>query len=162
MFVAKLPIGGESARVRAHLHDQWTWHFADGDSVVRGSRALARRAGRLMLLLTHWGVITSPVSRFSSVPVMKTTQARDGDHPDSLPTGAAPSLFDSACRCPGHGESGPHGASQQRSTHIVQTREVWYSWHPWCGRAVKVHATLVKRGVVVAHCSSDMFIAIGF
>lgn len=31
---------------------------------------------------------------------------------------------------------------------------MWYAWHPWCGRKVKVHATLVKRGIAVARCSS--------
>src|SRR5215469_3736406 len=43
--------------------------------------------------------------------------------------------------------------SQQHNTHIRDLREICYSWHPWHGRAVWVHATLVKRGRAVAHCS---------
>ncbi len=31
---------------------------------------------------------------------------------------------------------------------------MWYAWHAWCGHKVKVHATLVKRGMAVARCSS--------
>jgi hypothetical protein len=45
--------------------------------------------------------------------------------------------------------------SQQHNTHIVEVREVWYPWHAWFGRKVRVHATLMKRGVAVAHCSSE-------
>src|SRR5215831_12195333 len=43
--------------------------------------------------------------------------------------------------------------TQQHNTHIRDVREIWYSWHPWHGRAVWVHATLVKRGRAVAQCS---------
>src|SRR5215472_1976190 len=45
--------------------------------------------------------------------------------------------------------------SQQHNTHIRDLREICYSWHPWHGRAVWVHATLVKRGRAVAHCSLE-------
>jgi len=45
--------------------------------------------------------------------------------------------------------------SHQHNTHIVEVREVWYPWHAWFGRKVRVHATLMKRGVAVAHCSSE-------
>ena len=45
--------------------------------------------------------------------------------------------------------------SQQQNTHIRDLREICYSWHPWHGRAVWVHATLVKRGRAVAHCSLE-------
>jgi hypothetical protein len=38
---------------------------------------------------------------------------------------------------------------------IRDLREICYSWHPWHGRAVWVHATLVKRGRAVAHCSLE-------
>src|SRR5262245_42563108 len=43
--------------------------------------------------------------------------------------------------------------TQQHNTHIRDLREICYSWHPWHGRAVWVHATLVKRGRAMAHCS---------
>src|SRR5262245_63434596 len=45
--------------------------------------------------------------------------------------------------------------TQQHNTHIRDLREICYSWHPWHGRAVWVHATLVKRGRAVAHCSLE-------
>jgi hypothetical protein len=48
-----------------------------------------------------------------------------------------------------------HYTSQQHNTHIRDLREICYSWHPWHGRAVWVHATLVKRGRAVAHCSLE-------
>ncbi len=59
------------------------------------------------------------------------------------------------CPCLSRCACGPGGTSDQHNTHIVEFREVWYPWHPWCGRKVKVHATLVKRGVGVARCSSE-------
>jgi hypothetical protein len=45
--------------------------------------------------------------------------------------------------------------TQQHNTHITDVREICYSWHPWHGRAVRVHASLVKRGQAVAHCSLE-------
>ena len=33
--------------------------------------------------------------------------------------------------------------------------KICYSWHPWHGRPVWVHATFVKRGRAVAHCSLE-------
>jgi hypothetical protein len=50
---------------------------------------------------------------------------------------------------------GPRGTSQQHNTHISEHREVFYPWHPWHGRKVWVHTTLVKRGRAVAHCSLE-------
>ena len=52
-------------------------------------------------------------------------------------------------------ELGGHCTSQQHNTHIRDLREICYSWHPWHGRTVWVHATLVKRGQAVAHCSLE-------
>jgi hypothetical protein len=43
--------------------------------------------------------------------------------------------------------------TQQHNTHIRDLCEICYSWHPWHGRAVWVHASLVKRGRAVVHCS---------
>jgi hypothetical protein len=45
--------------------------------------------------------------------------------------------------------------TQQHNTHIRDVREVCYSWHPWHGQPVWVHATLIKRGQAVAHCSLE-------
>jgi hypothetical protein len=59
--------------------------------------------------------------------------------------------------CPYPGGSVQNDATQQHNTHIRDLREICYSWHPWHGRAVWVHATLVKRGRAVAHCSLEEF-----
>jgi hypothetical protein len=45
--------------------------------------------------------------------------------------------------------------TQQHNTHITDVREICYSWHPWHGRAVRVHANLVKRGRSIAYCSLE-------
>ena len=58
-------------------------------------------------------------------------------------------------RCPCLGGCVLRDTTQQHNTHITDVREIWYSWHPWHGRAVRVHASLVKRGQAVAHCSLE-------
>jgi hypothetical protein len=45
--------------------------------------------------------------------------------------------------------------SHQHNTHIRERREICYPWHPWHGRKVWVHTTLIKRGRAVAHCSLE-------
>jgi hypothetical protein len=45
------------------------------------------------------------------------------------------------------------GTTQQHNTHIRELRRICYSWHPWHGRDVWVHARLVRRGRAVAYCS---------
>ena len=67
----------------------------------------------------------------------------------------ARSVCDWACLCSDHREFGLHDATQQHNTHIRDLREICYSWHPWHGRSVWVHATLVRRGWAVAHCSLE-------
>src|SRR6516165_8164626 len=54
--------------------------------------------------------------------------------------------------CPCLGGCVQHGTTQQHNTHITDVREICYSWHPWHGRAVRVHTSLVKRGQAVAYC----------
>jgi len=49
----------------------------------------------------------------------------------------------------------PRGTSHQHNTHIRERREICYPWHPWHGRKVWVHTTLIKRGRAVAHCSLE-------
>ena len=46
-------------------------------------------------------------------------------------------------------------SATQHPYHIRDIREVFYSWHPWHGRPVWVHATLVKLGQAVAHCTLE-------
>jgi hypothetical protein len=48
-----------------------------------------------------------------------------------------------------------YDTTQQHNTHITDVREICYSWHPWHGRAVRVHASLVRRGQAVAYCSLE-------
>jgi hypothetical protein len=60
-------------------------------------------------------------------------------------------IFDSPCP----DGSALHGTSQQRNTHSIESREVRYTWHPWCGRLVAVHQTFAKNGQVVSHCSIE-------
>ena len=55
----------------------------------------------------------------------------------------------------GQDACGLHGASQQRNTHSIESREVCYSWHPWCGRVVAVHKTFARNGRVVSRCSIE-------
>jgi hypothetical protein len=45
--------------------------------------------------------------------------------------------------------------TQQRHTHIRDLREILYCFHAWHGRAVWVHASLVRRGRAVAYCSLE-------
>ena len=60
-----------------------------------------------------------------------------------------------ASASPTQGACDPRGTSDQRNSHIIEFRQVLYPWHPWYGRRVAVHATLIRRGVAVAHCSSE-------
>src|SRR5262245_58018073 len=57
--------------------------------------------------------------------------------------------------CPDLGGCVLRGTTQQHNTHIRDLREICYSWHPWHGRAVRVHTRLVKRGQAVAYCSLE-------
>ena len=59
--------------------------------------------------------------------------------------------FDS--RAPGAGAG--DCTSQQQNTHIGESRDICYPWHPWSDRKVRVHATLVKLGQAVARCSLE-------
>src|SRR3954453_20097859 len=45
--------------------------------------------------------------------------------------------------------------TQQRNTHIRDVCEVRYCFHPWHGRAVWMHASLIRRGRAVAYCSLE-------
>ena len=62
---------------------------------------------------------------------------------------------ETAAYCPCPDDFFQRGTSQQHNTHIREHREVCYPWHPWHGRRVWVHTTLVKRGRAVAHCSLE-------
>ena len=57
------------------------------------------------------------------------------------------------CLCPG--DCARCDTTQQHNTHIRDIREICYPWHPWHGRAVRVHASFVKRGREVAYCSLE-------
>ena len=57
--------------------------------------------------------------------------------------------------CPNLDGCARDDTTHQHNTHISDVREICYSWHPWHSRAVRVHASLVKRGQAVAHCSLE-------
>ena len=84
-------------------------------------------------------------------------QAADPCHHITIPPCPASAQSVSPMVCPFRvrDESDVPGTSHQQNTHIRDLREICYSWHPWHGRAVWVHATLVKRGRAVAHCSLE-------
>ena len=56
---------------------------------------------------------------------------------------------------PSLGDCARRDTSQQQGTHIGDLGDLRYPWHPWHGRKVRVHATLVKRGLAVARCSLE-------
>jgi hypothetical protein len=49
----------------------------------------------------------------------------------------------------------PNDTSQQQNTHIGEPGGIYYAWHPWYERKVRLHATLVKRGRAVGRCSLE-------
>ncbi len=49
----------------------------------------------------------------------------------------------------------PDGKSRQRNTHITESREVRYRWHPWFGRVATVYEALSKGGHPVCRCGFD-------
>ena len=57
--------------------------------------------------------------------------------------------------CPSLNAYATADTTQQRNTHNIESREVRYPWHPWCGRVVAVHQTFAKNGWVVSHCSIE-------
>ena len=55
----------------------------------------------------------------------------------------------------GRDACGLRGASQQRNTHIIESREVRYPWHPWHGRVVAMHESFTRNGLAVFRCSNE-------
>src|SRR5215469_12985854 len=74
---------------------------------------------------------------------------------DSAVSAAQPSRPGTGERCSFLDGCVLRDTTQQHNTHITDVREICYSWHPWHGRAVRVHASLVKRGHAVAYCSLE-------
>jgi hypothetical protein len=95
---------------------------------------------------------TRPDRNCTGDAVHPTAPSISPSHPHPA---VAPRCARSARPSPASREADPHDATQQHNTHIRDIREVCYSWHPWHGRPVWVHATLVKRGQAVAHCSLE-------
>ena len=48
-----------------------------------------------------------------------------------------------------------HYTTTQQKTHITNTREVLYAWHPWYGRQVEVIRDYVRGGQRVCRCQVD-------
>ena len=49
----------------------------------------------------------------------------------------------------------PCCTTQQSNTHITDTLEVRYPWHPWYGRELRVQTTRVRNGPTVCRCTTD-------
>src|SRR5215467_10253050 len=45
--------------------------------------------------------------------------------------------------------------SRQSNTHIIESREVRYPWHPWHGRTVWIYQALRKQGEGIFRCRID-------
>ena len=48
-----------------------------------------------------------------------------------------------------------HDTSRHPYTHIIESREVRYPWHPWYGQRVWIHARFVKNGVASFRCGLE-------
>jgi hypothetical protein len=53
---------------------------------------------------------------------------------------------------PGLGDCVRRDTSQHHNTHIIESREVRYPWHPWYGQRVSIYARFVKGGVASFRC----------
>jgi hypothetical protein len=71
------------------------------------------------------------------------------------PVPVVPLLWAPGRLCPTLNAYTTADTSQQRNTHSIESREVHYTWHPWCGRIAAVHKTFAKNGQVVSHCSIE-------
>jgi len=54
--------------------------------------------------------------------------------------------------CRGLGDCALRGTSRHPYTHIIESREVRYPWHPWYGQRVWIYARFVKHGVASFRC----------
>ena len=75
--------------------------------------------------------------------------------PDSLGWSATPPYGQPVSLYGDQYAFGLHGTTHQHNTHISDVREICYSWHPWHDRAVRLHASIVKRDQAVAYCSLE-------
>ena len=81
-------------------------------------------------------------------------------HPVVADAESGPAVSRYSCQpvsadCPNLDDGVLSDTTQQRNTHIRDVREIRYSWHAWHGRAVWVHASVVRRGRPVAYCSLE-------
>lgn len=53
-------------------------------------------------------------------------------------------------RAPGAGGGGC--TSERRKTHVTETGEVLYPWHPWFGRVVYIHDVIERGGERILRC----------
>jgi hypothetical protein len=57
-----------------------------------------------------------------------------------------------ACPSQGIDEGAPDCTTQRHKTHIPESGEVHYRWHPLYGRKVLIRREAHRRGVTAAHC----------
>ena len=53
------------------------------------------------------------------------------------------------------GEDASGDTRSQSNTHIIESEEVRYPWHPWYGRRVWIHEDLDKNGEGIRRCRSE-------
>src|SRR5215831_9714990 len=51
--------------------------------------------------------------------------------------------------------------TKQPNTHNTESRKLLYPWHPWHGRSVWVHRTMVKNGIAIFFCSLEKIATAG-
>ena len=56
---------------------------------------------------------------------------------------------------PTRGEAATDDTRRQSNTHIIESREVRYPWHPWHGRTVWIYQALRKQGEGIFRCRID-------
>jgi len=52
----------------------------------------------------------------------------------------------------GRSKPGDRITSERRKTHITETGEVLYPWHPWFGRVVYIHEVVERGGERILRC----------
>ena len=61
--------------------------------------------------------------------------------------------MDIACRAPNG--FGTDGTTRQLNTHNIESREVYYPWHPWYGRRVSIYRISLGRAQWSARCGLE-------
>jgi hypothetical protein len=66
-----------------------------------------------------------------------------------------PEFYRPVFPCSIRGGCDRRGTTRQPNTHSTERREVYYPWHPWYGRSVRVYEALVQKGQAVFRCGTE-------